>query len=140
MVNATDFQEWLKSELEKRSWSQSELGRASHFTRQAINAVLKYRRSPGFDLCLGIAHAFNLSPQEVLVRAHLMNPPPKYDPDTARILHKIAELKPEYLTEFTSSPAQSPLHSPSTTPPGPPVIPAGAPPSRPHPPNGYIGS
>jgi len=100
MVNATDFQEWLKSELEKRSWSQSELGRASHFTRQAINAVLKYRRSPGFDLCLGIAHAFNLSPQEVLVRAHLMNPPPKYDPYTARILHKIAELKPEYLTDI----------------------------------------
>jgi transcriptional regulator with XRE-family HTH domain len=100
MVDTADFQEWLKSELEKRSWSQSELGRASHFTRQAINAVLKYRRSPGFDLCLGIAHAFNLSPQEVLVRAHLMNPPPKYDPDTARILHKIAELKPEYIPDI----------------------------------------
>jgi transcriptional regulator with XRE-family HTH domain len=99
MVDNNDFQEWLKSELEKRSMSQSELGRAAHFTRQAINAVLKYRRSPGFDLCLGIAHAFNLSPQEVLVRAHLMNPPPKYDPETARIVHKIAELKPEYRTD-----------------------------------------
>jgi len=58
------------------------------------------RRDVGVDLCRAIAKALGIPQQEVFIRAGLMDPPPNYDPDTARLLHKFAELKPEYRPEI----------------------------------------
>jgi len=72
MADNYSFSEWLKTEMEKRDLSQSELARLAGVTRSAINGVVMGTRGPGVDLCNGIARAFHIPPEEVLRAAGML--------------------------------------------------------------------
>jgi transcriptional regulator with XRE-family HTH domain len=95
-----EFINWVRNELKHRGWLQEDIVKRGGISSGAISKVMSGERNPGPEFCRAIAKAFNISQQEVFVRARLMDPPPKYDPDIARILYKIAELKPEYRTDI----------------------------------------
>jgi transcriptional regulator with XRE-family HTH domain len=93
------FSEWLQKEIDIKGWSVIDLARFTRMDASYLYRIINNERQAGPELCRAIAHAFNIPQQDVFIRADLMNPPPKYDPETARIIHKIAELKPEYRTD-----------------------------------------
>ena len=68
----TTFTEWLNEELSKRDWSQSDLARKSGIHRGSIYNVINETRSPGAEMCLAIANAFQLPPEYVFVKAGLL--------------------------------------------------------------------
>lgn len=60
------FSGWLLSELEKRSWSQSDLARATGLTRQAISYYVGSRsKRPDDDAVRSIARALKLPAEDV---------------------------------------------------------------------------
>lgn len=73
----TDFVTWLMKELETRDWSYSELARRADIAPSSISMVISRKRIPGWDVCAGIARAFNLPPARVFAIAGLL--PSPYD-------------------------------------------------------------
>lgn len=63
------FSAWLQSEMDKRFLSQADLAREAGVTRAAINRVLTETRRPGTAVCRGIAKAFGLDEEDVMIRA-----------------------------------------------------------------------
>ncbi len=72
MGNRT-FIDWLHEQLKTRAWSQSELARRSGISVTAINKVMNEERSPGADMCRGIAAAFGMRDTEVFRIAGLIS-------------------------------------------------------------------
>lgn len=68
------FTDWLSLELEKRSWSQSELARQAGVTRGAMSHIFSHTRQPGVGLLKGIARALHLPPEEVFRMAGILEP------------------------------------------------------------------
>lgn len=76
---ADDFRDWLKSEIERRGLSYSEIGRRGDITHARISQVLS-GEPPGKVFCIGIANAFGLEANEVLRLAG--HPVPELDTST----------------------------------------------------------
>lgn len=72
MGNRT-FIDWLQEQLKTRAWSQSELARRSGISVTAINKVMNEERSPGADMCRGIAAALGMRDTEVFRIAGLIS-------------------------------------------------------------------
>jgi transcriptional regulator with XRE-family HTH domain len=72
-----DFVRWLEEELEKRGWSQADLARNSGVSRASISNIVTSYRTPGPDVCSGIAQAFHIPAEEVFRRAGLLPPKPE---------------------------------------------------------------
>jgi transcriptional regulator with XRE-family HTH domain len=67
-----DFVNWLIGEMNSRGWSNSELARRAGVVHSTISLVLSSKSSPGPDLCLGLARAFRMPPEEVFRIAGLL--------------------------------------------------------------------
>ncbi len=67
-----EFVTWLNDELNKRGWSNSELGRRANKSPAAISMVLSGQNKPGWDLCHGIARAFGIPSEQVFRLTELM--------------------------------------------------------------------
>ena len=65
--------------MNRRGWSQSDLARAGGFNRATISLILSEDRSPGPEVCTGIAKAFKIPPESVFRIAGLLPPEPEYD-------------------------------------------------------------
>lgn len=63
------FGEWLEDQLVERGWSQSGFAELIDVSRSSINAWVNNRKTPHKTICRRIAKAFNVDPDEVLVRA-----------------------------------------------------------------------
>lgn len=94
MADTYVFSEWLQGEMTARDLSQSELARLAGVTRSAINGVVTGARGPGRDLCVGIARAFKIPPEEVFRIAGLL-PPAKSNDRVDRLIYQIEELDEE---------------------------------------------
>ena len=103
MDDKNKFSIWLKSEMDKRDWNQSELARKADVTRSAVNGVLTGARNPGNDLCEAIAKAFNMPPEDVFRFAGLLPPKQKKDKLTEEaeyLLSQMPEDKREQAIRF----------------------------------------
>jgi transcriptional regulator with XRE-family HTH domain len=65
----SEFIAWMRDELEKRRWSQAELGRRSDILASVINRWDRGEWAPNANSCLKIANAFGVEPQFVLEMA-----------------------------------------------------------------------
>ena len=70
------FVEWLTFELDRRRWTKRELAQQAGVSESMVYQVLNGQRNPGFEFCVGVARAFELSPEVVLRRAGLLPPLP----------------------------------------------------------------
>lgn len=75
-----DFSEWLTSQLNKKSWSQSELANKAGLNRQVISTYInRQRNKPDADVLIAIGKAFGIPPEEVFRAAGLLPPERKND-------------------------------------------------------------
>ena len=75
-----DFSTWLITEIERRGWTYSEVGRRGGVTHARISQVISGDK-PGADFCVAVARAFDLPPEEVFRRAGILPPTPEVDQD-----------------------------------------------------------
>jgi len=89
-------------ELDKRDWSYSELARQAGVASSTVSMMISGKRLPGWDLCAGIARAFNLSPIRVFAKAGLTPPVPGLDEDITfeQTLEIMRKLRPEQRLEL----------------------------------------
>ena len=91
-----NFSEWLIELLEERGWSRSEAARRGQISPSMFDKVINQYANPGIKFCMGVARAFDIPLQEVLIRAGLdsgkKNPKTVYDISDEIISHKISEL------------------------------------------------
>lgn len=74
MLFMMNFDEWLSGEMEKRSWSQSDLARHAGLSQAQVSRVANGLRPPGNDFCLAVAKAFKLPVEIVMRKAGLLPP------------------------------------------------------------------
>jgi transcriptional regulator with XRE-family HTH domain len=73
-----EISQWLKQQLEQRSWSSSELARRAGLSQSSVSHVLTGRQVPGLEFCKGVAKALEMPPEEMLrLAGHL---PPLAEP------------------------------------------------------------
>jgi transcriptional regulator with XRE-family HTH domain len=84
MVN---FPGWLQSELNKRSWSVSELARQAKVSQASISLILSESRNPGPDICNAIARAFTIPPETVFREAGLLPPVSETETWISEVVH-----------------------------------------------------
>ena len=68
------FSEWLRTEMTKRTWSQSDLSRASGIHRAIISKIINQNSSPETETIKAIARGLQLPPEEVFRAAGLLPP------------------------------------------------------------------
>ncbi len=69
-----EFSDFLRAELAKRRWRQSDLARASNLDSAVISNLINGKRNPGPDSIEAISRAFGY-PQEIVYRAAGLLPP-----------------------------------------------------------------
>lgn len=72
-----EFIDWLREELNKRDWSQSELARRGNISASMVSMVLSGTSKPGANFCAGVARALNLSPEAVMQQAGILKKRPQ---------------------------------------------------------------
>lgn len=87
-----DFSGWVNEQLNARGWGYSELARRSGLSTSGISSMMTGQRQPGLEMCVGIARAFRMRPEEVLYRAGLLEPPPPRVLDEDRLLRLFRQL------------------------------------------------
>ena len=99
MVTELDFGDWLLQQLNSRKWEQKYLAKLSGVTAAQISRIISGTRQPGPDALLGIARAFNLTPEDVFRRAGLLPMPANATVDDRRslaeLVRKLERLGPE---------------------------------------------
>lgn len=76
-----DFIIWLMAELDKRGWTYSELAQRASVSQSTISMLMSRHNQPGNELCLGIARAFKLPPEDVFRKAGILPPLPAPEDD-----------------------------------------------------------
>lgn len=102
MLSTVDasFSEWLSEEIENSGLNQSELARLAGISRGAVSHLINGTRQPGPDICVSIAKALKLPPENVLRAAGIL--PPLHEPHTVSeeiARYKIGELNDTQLDE-----------------------------------------
>ena len=75
------FSEWLRSEMDKRGWSQSDCARSASLNRAVIHKLLNGKSKPQPPTLVAIARAFKI-PVETAYRAAGLLPPSADSDDT----------------------------------------------------------
>lgn len=71
-----EFSEWIRLEMEKRGWSQSEMARRMEVDPGTLGNVLNGNRQAGPDFCIAVARALGVSREEVFrARGWLLREP-----------------------------------------------------------------
>lgn len=96
------FADWLQEELNKRGWSQSELGRRAGLSRATISVLISGRSQPKAETCLALARALNLPAETVLKAADLLPelPAPGGDPTIGEIADMLKRMTAEERQEI----------------------------------------
>lgn len=74
-IQDMDFVTWLKSELDKRDWTATDLARQAGLGNSTVTRILSGERNAGADVCAKIAEALGERPEEVFRMAGLLPPP-----------------------------------------------------------------
>ena len=89
------FQEWLETELNRRDWRIADLARRASVDKGNLSRVLSGLRNPGPDICLAIARALNVPPEDVFRQAGILPPKAEVDAKSEEMLHLFQQLKAE---------------------------------------------
>lgn len=73
-MDKINFGEWLRTEREKRDWSQSELARVSGLHRQIINKTESGVSDPALKTYIALSNALNISLINILRTAGELPP------------------------------------------------------------------
>ena len=76
MRMSNDSLHWITSELNKRDWKNADLARYSLLSETTISRTLNGQQAITYKFCIGVAKAFDESPEAVLRRAGLLPPLP----------------------------------------------------------------
>lgn len=90
-----DFIDWINAELNKRDWTNSRLAERAGVTGAAISHLLNRKNNPSFDICVGIAHAFDEQPEHILRLAGLLPSIPEDVQREKNLLYAFRKLKPD---------------------------------------------
>lgn len=82
-----NFREWLEQELRRRDWRPAELAKAAGLYPGTIGRVLNGDRRAGPDVCLAIADALQISPEQVFRQAGLLPQKPDDPPGLDEWMH-----------------------------------------------------
>jgi transcriptional regulator with XRE-family HTH domain len=82
-----NFADWLKQELENRSWKQADLVRLTNLDSAVISNLINGKRKSGENTARAIARAFNLPPEFVFEKAGLLPPKPELSPIKRKLAH-----------------------------------------------------
>jgi transcriptional regulator with XRE-family HTH domain len=66
VATKTTFRAWLRDEMEKRRWNESELGRQTGILPSVINRWGRGEYGPNANSCVKIANALGVDPQFVM--------------------------------------------------------------------------
>lgn len=99
-MNAINFSQWLKSELDLRGWNQSELSRRSGISNPQISRLINMQSTPGDSACRAIAKALKLPAETVFRAAGLLPPTVQHSPIEDQIILLLRELPPEEQDEI----------------------------------------
>lgn len=78
---------WINKQLEERNWNRSDLARAAGIDPSALSHIYHGRRTPGIDLCLGIARALSVDPDVVFREAGILPPKGNDTDETAETVY-----------------------------------------------------
>lgn len=84
-----DFVRWLNAEIERRSWSNNELGRRADVSRSTVSLVLTGQQSPTWEFCYRVAQAFKEPPEKLFRLAGLLPPAP---PERDQVIQEIIDI------------------------------------------------
>lgn len=73
-MTSEDFVGWLTCKMSEIGWSNSELARRAGVVPSTISMIVSRKNQPTWELCSGIAKAFDLPPEDVFRRAGLLPP------------------------------------------------------------------
>ncbi len=103
------FSNWLQAELEEKGLSQHEFARLAGVSQGAIGNVIRGDRQPGPQLCMAIARALHIPPEQVFRRAGLLPPTDPATEETEELLYLLSNLPQDArreLLEFARFKAQ----------------------------------
>jgi transcriptional regulator with XRE-family HTH domain len=86
-----NFADWLEEEIQKRGWQPSDMAREANTYPATITRILNRMRNPGPDICLAIAKALDMPPEEVFRKAGLL-PDLPYGPLEQMTLQELHDL------------------------------------------------
>ena len=92
---STALKQWIQESLTQRGWSQSELARRAKLSSTTVSDVLSGSAKPGFNFCKGVARAFGVRTQKVLMLAGLLPPEPEETPTSRELLYMFMQLNDE---------------------------------------------
>jgi transcriptional regulator with XRE-family HTH domain len=87
-----ELSSWIIAEIDSRGWSIRQLARRAELSHATINDVVSGNTRPGFKFCVGIAHALNVPPEDVLRRAGLLPAIPEEVHEREELLHYFTAL------------------------------------------------
>jgi len=92
-MNKTDFGLWVRSEREKKNWSQAELARESGLYRSLINNIEGGVSESAPKTLKALAHGLKLDPEIVFRAAGILPPTVEADQTLTQIAHLYNTLK-----------------------------------------------
>lgn len=100
MADWLSFPDWLNGELQAREWKQADLVRKARIDSGLLSRILSGERRPSVAVCIGIAEALSLPPQEVAARAGRVPPSPEPTILTDRLLAIAAQLSEDEMRDL----------------------------------------
>jgi len=79
MDEKTKFLQWLQTEMDKRSWSQSDLARAANLHRAVISKLVRGLDQPQHTTLRAISRALDIPIETTYRAAGLLSPDPDSD-------------------------------------------------------------
>lgn len=66
------FAKWINSFIQNKGWTQAELARRANLSKASISDISSGKINPGYEICMKLAKAMSIPPQEVLRKANLL--------------------------------------------------------------------
>ena len=88
-----DFSEWLKTEMNKRGWSQSDLARSAELNRAVINKLLNGKSHPQPTTLGAISRAFKIPIESSYRAAGLLPISPDNDETIEEAIHVLKSIR-----------------------------------------------
>lgn len=72
MLMDEQFAKWINEFIQNKGWTQAELARRANLSKASISDISSGKITPGFEICMKLAKAMSIPPQEVLRKANLL--------------------------------------------------------------------
>ena len=91
----TDFPKWLNEQLEQRDMKPADLSRKSGLDSAVVSNLMNSKRNPGIRTCKAIARGLEISEDEVLRAAGLLQSNSDDDPAVKAVVTILREMRQE---------------------------------------------